>query len=987
MAAVRHPASTVLAPYFPRLVLEWPDGDVGWQAVDGSVVFVDISGFTALSERLARRGRLGAEELTDTLSRCFAELLSVAYGAGGSLLKFGGDALLLLFDGDDHAQRACTSALRMRTMLSAVGKVTTSVGALRLRMSVGVHSGMLHSSRWARSHRELIITGPSATTTVAMEATADAGEIVVSPTTAARLPARLVGAAKGPGLLLRRRLVEPVDTAAFPEVAPLDLDLLDAIPVSLRDELLTGAVESEHRNATVAFIHFDDVDRLLEEKGADVVHAALDELVTSVQEAADKQRVTFLGTDIDRDGGKIILVAGAPRAFGDDESRMLRALRAVADVPRVLPIRIGVNHGHVFVGEVGPSYRRTYTVMGDAVNLAARVMARAEPGHVLATSTVLERSRSEFETTALPPFTVKGKSRPVQAFSVGALERRAGLSPSLGPFIGRDAELTALLGALELARTGRGGLVGITGAAGIGKSRLIDAVCERAPDLRIVRSFCEPFEVRTPYFALRHIVRGVLGISSSGAAGGKALRARVKAVAPSLLPWLPLLAAVTDLPARPTPETRDLAPRFRQERTRSIVVELLRALASTPTMIVIDDAQWLDAQSADLLREVAVAVRGLPVLIVVAKQDVSGDFDFDDTVVAHSITLGPLSDDASAAIVADATTEAPLRPHERDALIDRAGGNPLFLRELVAARAASGSIAELPESLEVVVATEIDRLAPEDRRLLRYAAVLGATFEAKLLADVVEQGPSSTTAVVRRLGKFIESPGRGLFRFRNQCYRHVAYETLPFGRRRAPRRAGEAIERSSANIAEHAGILSLHYLHAQRYERCWTFARMAAADAEAKYANAEAAELYERALFASRHLDDLDADVLATTWSRSRMSPSPAATTTRCGRHSGERDRCVAARSRPRPSSVAANRSSLSTWVSARTPSAGCSVAFGSWNTRPMPTRSQRERSCAPCWPRGATKWAGSVTPSCSASSRSTMRHTPATSEHWPRPT
>src|SRR5438093_10632152 len=99
--AVRDKGPSALAPYVPRLALEWAQtaSDLRWRQLDGSLVFVDISGFTALSERLARRGRQGAEELTGTLSTCFADLLAVAYAAGGSLLKFGGDALLLLFDG------------------------------------------------------------------------------------------------------------------------------------------------------------------------------------------------------------------------------------------------------------------------------------------------------------------------------------------------------------------------------------------------------------------------------------------------------------------------------------------------------------------------------------------------------------------------------------------------------------------------------------------------------------------------------------------------------------------------------------------------------------------------------------------------------------------------------------------------------------------------------------------------------------------------
>src|SRR5439155_25632982 len=175
----RRPASSKgLTKYLPRLAIEWAETtpEQLWREVDGSLVFVDISGFTALSERLAKRGQVGAEELTETLSHCFAELLAVAYAAGGSLMKFGGDALLLLFSGDGHAERACTSALYMRSTMVAVGRVATTVGNVRLRMSVGVNSGALHFFRVGDTHKELILTGPGASGTVVMEGIAEAGE-------------------------------------------------------------------------------------------------------------------------------------------------------------------------------------------------------------------------------------------------------------------------------------------------------------------------------------------------------------------------------------------------------------------------------------------------------------------------------------------------------------------------------------------------------------------------------------------------------------------------------------------------------------------------------------------------------------------------------------------------------------------------------------------------------------------------------------------
>ncbi len=119
-----------------------------------------------------------------------------------------------------------------------------------------------------------------------------------------------------------------------------------------------------------------------------------------MQAATEQQGVSFLASDVDSDGGKLILTAGAPKVTGDDEERMLLALRSIVAADLPLPIRIGVHRGSVFAGDIGPFYRRTYTVMGDAVNLTARLMAKAEPGQIYATGEVLDHSNTLFETAA-----------------------------------------------------------------------------------------------------------------------------------------------------------------------------------------------------------------------------------------------------------------------------------------------------------------------------------------------------------------------------------------------------------------------------------------------------------------------------------------------------------------------------------------------------------------------------------------------------------
>src|SRR6185437_11151048 len=148
------------------------------------------------------RGRAGAEEVTDVMNSTFSALLNVAYGEGGGLLKFGGDALLLLYEGDEHAARAARAAFGMRRTLRAVGRPRTSMGAVTLKMHAGLHSGRFQFFLVGNSHRELLVSGPAATRTVEMEAASEAGEILVSPETAASLDTATLGEAKGPGVLL-----------------------------------------------------------------------------------------------------------------------------------------------------------------------------------------------------------------------------------------------------------------------------------------------------------------------------------------------------------------------------------------------------------------------------------------------------------------------------------------------------------------------------------------------------------------------------------------------------------------------------------------------------------------------------------------------------------------------------------------------------------------------------------------------------------------
>ncbi|MCY7301897.1 MAG: AAA family ATPase, partial [Thermoleophilia bacterium] len=674
-----------LQPFLPRLVLDWQERmpDVLVREIVGSMVFVDVSGFTKMSERLARQGKVGAEEVSDVIGATFGSLLAEAYACGGSLIKFGGDALLVFFQDDGHALRAVAAAHGMRAELRRSGVFSTSSGKVTLRMSVGAHTGLFHFFLVGGSHRELIVAGPAATETVTMEGAASAGQILLSPALAATLPVVNRGRPLGPGVLL---------TGSPPEVERTEIhreadafDLTSFVPVALRETVLAGDVEPEHRSVTVGFVHYGGFDNLLLAEGSGAAAAALDALVRSVQQAADAHGVAFLASDTP-DGGKIILTAGTPVVTGADEERMLLALREfLADDSR-LALHIGVNKGPVFAGAIGPSYRQTYTVMGDAVNLAARLMAKANEGEIVATPQVLDASRTIFETAELEPFLVKGKKKPITAFTVGeAKGSRTTIAEAGLPLLGRDEELATLVDAWGTARGGEGCVVEISAEPGMGKSRLLEEFLQRAESPIVIRSECRLYQSATPYFPFQAILRSAFGLDGlDDEKAVDALTTLVEERAPTWLRWLALIATPLDLDIEPSPEVEALEDKFRRARLEEAVAALVAEVANEPAILVIEDTHWMDEPSRDLLARVTAGLHASRWLVVLSRRPgQEGYVAADEGCALARVALRPLDARPVLALIHAATEDAPLRPRQELELAERAAGNPLFLIELL----------------------------------------------------------------------------------------------------------------------------------------------------------------------------------------------------------------------------------------------------------------------------------------------------------------
>lgn len=858
--------------YVPRVASEWDEEAPGslWRIVDGSLLFVDVSGFTNLSERLARKGRIGAEELTGVLNRVFGEMLDLVFNRGGSLLKFGGDALLLFFDVPDHAMQATAAAVEMRSALRRASNERTSVGKVNLKMSSGIHTGPVDFFLVGNSHRELIITGPTASMTTEMETTADANEIVVSQSMKDELPDHIAFAPKDHGWLLRTQKIDCPRCGPVERDSPTASTMSDYISTGLRDYLASGIAEPEHRISTIAFLKFKGVDHLLEHSGHDAVGEALDQLVTTVQEAADSESVTFLGSDIDADGGKLILTAGVPTSRHDDEGRMLRAARNILDTDTKLDVRIGLNRGHVFSGDVGNVYRRTYTVMGDTVNLAARLMAAAPSGHLYASPSVLERAATLYRTQALEPFHVKGKEQLVQAYEV--LEETGVKPPDLEhdlPFHGRDAELEMIVQIVTTcARVGRGGMMTITGDTGLGKTRLLAEVLKECPGLATLMVQAEPNGTDNPYWAFRDPLRGMLGIDRAPQTEMvKQLEKAVSQTAPDILWALPLIGDLMHIEVPDNEETAAIDARFRPERAADVLIDLLSRIYTDPLAILAEDGHWIDDASANLLRRLGTAAETRPWTVILTARRERSDFE----PLGDEVPLRPLDEESTRRIVIEATAAAPLRPHELDAIVAQAGGNPLFLSEILGMVRATGSADELPESLDAVVSTEIDTLPPLTRQLLRYSSVLGRSFRRVVLEEFLAPEDVALDAATQKdLERFIETDGSTRLRFRHSVVHDVAYQGLSYRRRRElHERAGEVIERLAGEEAEGvAEFLADHYSAAGNWEKTWRFSRVAADRAKSAYANTEAATHYLRAIEAAAQIDKAESSEVAELWKR-----------------------------------------------------------------------------------------------------------------------
>ncbi len=866
-------ANETLGIYLPATLVEhWarrPEQSPLWgHWLSGSLMFCDISGFTAMSESLARRGKEGAELMAGVLNRFFERMITVADGWGGVQMKFGGDAMLLLFSLEEHAARAVAAGLEMQAEMSNFRHVLVDGNIYRLRMRVAIHSGRFFGASVGQPEGILhyLLLGPDVNRTAEIEGVGKPGHVVVSAEAALHLGDRCRLSPVNDGVARVRRLDLPPRPAgrALPE-APRSV-LKRYLLAPLASPLLEGRVPSlsgEHRRVTAVFVNLVGVSKLLQTQGEAQALAQTDAYVKMLISALERHGGFLAGSDLATEGDKLICLFGAPLSLEQEEAAALRAVleldHELASSDLDLTHRIGVSSGFVFAGEIGSSLRREYTVIGDSVNLAARLMAAARPSEILASQETIDRAGSAFQVQRIRPLQVKGKAAPVHAVHVQGAHSESRPEPPVElvtPLMGRERELATLLRlALQVKSRERTGWAYVSGEAGIGKSRLTSELAAQlsAQGWRQLVASSQQHTRQTPLSAWREPLRRLVGITGDEVpeAGWFKLRSAIAEIGPELAAFAPLLCELLSLPPQDNEAVAFLEPQERRRYLTSMVVELVASASrGRPLMLTFEDAHWADAPSLELLAAVLHRQDGR-LLVLVTSRDSTPPAELTGVSAPVSIRLRELAPEAARGLVASMSK---LPTEEIDKIVARAQGNPLFLQEISRMGDMSGE--SLPETVNDVILVRLDRLPAEEKNVLRLASVIGPSFSLEALQVLVGSSlervdVKKALLELRELGfTREEAPEPPSFAFSHVLTREVAYETLPYARRRElHRRFAQHIEqRESVRLESACDLLLHHYEMASDTAKIARYAAMSGDRAAAVFASKEAMDYYRRSM-------------------------------------------------------------------------------------------------------------------------------------------
>lgn len=856
----------------------------------GAALFADISGFTPLTEALAKElgPQRGAEELTANLNRVFQALIAELDRFGGNVIYFSGDAITCWLDGDDGS-RATACGLAMQETMKGQREVITPAG-MHMGLATKVAIAVGSARRFIVGDPDIqlidVLAGRLIDALAAAERLAAKGEVVLEQSALESLGERIeirelrIDAQSGRACGVVGRMLDPVQDAPAPFLRdPLPADLVKPwLLPAVHERLRTGRGEflAELRPAFPVFVRFGGIDYDLDQDAI----GKLDRFVRQVQRIVTSYGGNLLHLTLGDKGAYLYAVFGSPLAHEDDAARAAASaleLRELPAVSAVTDIQIGIAYGRLHSGTYGHERRLTFTCFGDAVNLAARLMSTAPAGQVYVSEPVRRGAGEHFTWETLAPVTVKGKVDPVPVFALTGSKQHAVRTPSAErrAIVGRAAELGAMSARLDEVLQGHGRLIGLSGEAGIGKSRLVSELIGIATQkgFLVASGECQSYGKNASYLVWREIWSTLFRIDRSIAQPEQvqALEKELAGVDPVLVARAPLLAGLLDLPLPDNDMTAQFDAKLRKTSLEGLLAESLRARASEgPLLLVLEDCHWIDALSRDLLALLSRSLPTLRVLILLAYRpgpDAGGGLGIEGLPYFQAIALTELDDDQAALLIRSKLTQmlgVEIDPPEvlLRLVLARAQGNPFYIEELLNFIASQNvdlqderalQRLDLPESLHSLILSRIDKLGEAPKQVLKVASVLGRVFQAPMLPGVYPElgGLNDVTEELQALDTFdlvhIDEEAEQSYLFKHVVTREVAYESMPFAfRSMLHERTGDYIEQTEAEgIERHYDLLAHHYWHSENLEKKREYLGRAGAAAQSSYANAAAIEYFE----------------------------------------------------------------------------------------------------------------------------------------------
>lgn len=853
-------------------------------------LFVDVSGFTAMSEALGKFSRVGDEEISSILGDYFGPMTEIAMSYGGDIAKFAGDGMSILFPYTSRTSttvplRAVSCALQMQKEMERYQTIRTSAGTYRLAIKVGVAMGRVLSLTVGDPavRLEYVVAGNVLDQAAEAEQRAEAGEVMVQENVLTCCGDALdflpveggrFGKLRG---VTRRPAKAPLKTVHLSDEA---IAVLSGYLHPMIVERLRGGhvgLVNEHRSAIVMFVGFDSGDF----DSTPGVGTVLQRYFASVLEILQRYEAYLYQIEMVEKGSKYIVAFGAPVAHENDDQRALECGLQLAALPE-FPVRIGVSAGRVYCGQIGGK-RRTYALVGDTVNVAARIMLMAKPGQILVSGMRYRDALSRFVFEPLAPLELKGKSEPVAIDVVRNTGRTAapdGVSNTTHtlPMVGRQTEVERARYRIDLALEGRGQLIGVTGDAGIGKSRLGAEISTLASlqGFKVYRGTCVSHGQTARYLVWQEIWRTFFDLTDSSPTElwASRLRDQLASMGPQLVARLGLLSPLINTHLPESEVTRTLDAKMRSRSLRSLVLECLRhRTQTTPLLLVLEDCHWIDPLSMELLEFVGRNLADIPAAVLLTYRPLPEDRNplrrivrFGHTVELRLDSLTPTEgEDLAANKLAQLGIDDP-EPKLIQRVLSQGEGNPFYIEELVNlvyrrgaafGHRRAGQELYLPDSLTTLAIARIDQIPEDQKTTLKVASIIGRPFRNSWLRGIYPQiGTPETVqeqlAALEKLDLIVsqKSGSDPVYAFKHAVTQEAAYNSLTFAsRQKLHEFAGEFLERHHANeMSDHLDVLAHHFGRSGSSPKQALYFRLAGDAAKASNANEAAVQYYQRLL-------------------------------------------------------------------------------------------------------------------------------------------